>query len=721
VRRVTLVRRADGETVPFDEARVVDAVARALGAAGGADPRLASEIAAVVGLFLEKTFFDEVPSVRQVEDMVEKVLIETGHAQAAKAFILHRERRERLRDARSARDGFAEPTLFDPRALTVDDAAAGTSAPYSREAFARALAADGLLPRSDADEVAAVVEERLRRAGVSRAPVSLVRAVAEAELLARDAPVDLRRRAAASIAPDVLDAAMYRRASRGSGTDASPTPALAAQELGAMALRGRSLSDLLPADVARAHLDGDLHVHGLGLPGALFAASFSPDDVKRGAAPGAGTRGPEDAALTSRRLASATGRGSRVLAGSTTNAAAVLGAPLAFAPIFGGRPSDDVAEAAWQLLFETSVEPGARRLELDMTPDVPDSLADEPALGPTGAPLELPNGELSATATEFATALLKTHARGMGLPPRDLLPLPVVGVSERILSGAASRAALRQAAEIALTGERVVFPMLRDRGPSTGTSISRGRAAVAPGASACCAGRVTLNLPRAARRAGRGNVDGFLRECDRLVELAVAAHRARRELLALASAATGGPIAPLFQSARGRAPLYDLASASWSIAVTGLNEALVHVTGFELHEGDEAVTRAAKRIASYLAVHVKSAGMAAELATTFDADEDAAVARRFLVSDRRQAPEAMSTAFPQLASYAPGVSVRGDAPVDLLLRAEREERLHPCFSTATLVLPTSGRDAGGADGLVALLGKCLTAGAAIQVEFRVWS
>src|SRR5207245_1538292 len=80
VRRVTLVRRKDGETVPFDEARVVEAVERALAAAGSRDGRLAAEIAGVVGLFLEKTFYDEVPSVEQVEDMVEKVLLETGHA-----------------------------------------------------------------------------------------------------------------------------------------------------------------------------------------------------------------------------------------------------------------------------------------------------------------------------------------------------------------------------------------------------------------------------------------------------------------------------------------------------------------------------------------------------------------------------------------------------------------------------------------------------------------
>jgi len=714
VRRVTLVRRPDGETVPFDESRVVESVERALAAAGGADARLAAEIGAVVGLFLEKTFYDEIPSVRQVEEMVEKVLIETGHAQAAKAFILHRDRRARLLDARSARDGFAEPTLFDSRALAVDDAAAGTSAPYSREAFARVLAADSLLPRATADEVAAIVEEKLRRAGVSRAPLSLVRAVAESELLARDVPIDLRRRAAASLSPEVLDAAMFRRAPRGASAEASPTPAVAAQELGSMALRARSLSELLPSDVARAHLDGDLFVHGLGLPGALFSAAFSPDDVKRGAAPGAGTRGPEDAALTSRRLAAATGRGARVVAGSTTNAASVLGAPLAFAPLVAGAARDDFAEDAWHLVMETSSEPGARRLELETTPDVPDALADEPALGGGGAALELPNGELAGVATAFAAALLRMHARGMGLPPRDLLPVPVVGVSERNLAGAASRAVLRQAAEIALAGERVVFPMLRDRALLRGTSASRG-------VGGCCAGRVTLNLPRAARRAGRGNVDGFLKECDRLIDLAVAAHKTRRELVALASAATGGPIAPLFHAGRGRAAVCDLATATWSIGVTGLNEALVHLTGFELHEGDETVTRAAKRVASSLALHAKSAGLAVELSTTLDADEDASVARRFFASDRRQSPEATSRTFPSLAAYTAGVSVRGDAPVDLVLRAEREERLHAHLATATLVLPTSGRDAGGPDGLVALLGKCLTAGSAIQVEFRVWS
>jgi len=719
VRRVTLVRRPDGETVPFDESRIADAIERALAAAGGHDPLLAAEIAGVVALFLEKTFWDEVPSVAEVEDMVEKVLIETGHATAAKAFILHRERQSRLRAARAARDGYAEPTLFDPRAVVVDDTAAGTTAPYSREALARVLALDGLVPRPLADEVAAVVEEKLRRGGVSRVPGSLVRALAEAELLARDAPFELRRRSAATLPPETLEAALYRRGGRSGASET--TPALAAQELGAMALRSHALADLLPADVARSHLDGDLYVHGLGMPGALFAASFTPEDVKRGAAPGGGTRGAEDAALTARRLAAATGRSARVVAASATHTAGIAGAPLAFAALCVNRTPQDITEDAWQLVLETSADPGARRMELDMTPEVCDALADDAAVGGSGEALSVPNGELASIATAFAFSLLRAHARGAGLPPRELLPVPIVGVSDRSLSGERSRTALRQAAEIALAGDRVVFPMLRDRGVAAGTSVSRARDAASPArASQCCAGRVTLNLPRAARRAGRGNVEGFLRECDRLVDLAVAGHRARRDLLALSSAASGGPLAPLFRASRGRAALYDLGAATWSVAVTGLNEALQHLTGFELHEGDETCVRAAKRIASYLAVRVKAAGMSAELATTLDADEDAEPARRFLASDRRQDPERMSEAYPSGAAYTPGVAVRADAPVDVLLRINREEPLHAYLSTATLCLPIPHREAGGAEGLVALLGKCLHAGSAIQVEFRTW-
>ena len=122
MRPPTHVRKRDGRVVPFDEGRIADAIYRAALAAGGEDRFLAEELASLVTLFLAKVLPAAgragadpgaalpgmegagpgapeplIPSIEQVQDMVEKVLLETGHAGTAKAYILHRERRSRLR------------------------------------------------------------------------------------------------------------------------------------------------------------------------------------------------------------------------------------------------------------------------------------------------------------------------------------------------------------------------------------------------------------------------------------------------------------------------------------------------------------------------------------------------------------------------------------------------------------------------------------------------
>lgn len=720
MRRVALVRRRDGEVVPFDESFVLESVHRALLAAGREDRLLAGELASVVTLFLQKTFYDDVPTVEQVEEMVEKVLLETGHAAAARAFILHRERETRVRDAQSARSAAPGPTLFETGAVVVDDAARGTSGAFSREAIARVLASDGLVERSVADDVASAVEGRLRRAGVTRVPLALVRAIAEVEILDRRAEVEPRRRLSTLLDGADVAAAFGRR---GAG-EASHWPGAAASELGGLALRSHALSQLLSAEVARAHLDGRLHVHGLHAGAALFSVSMTPEHVKRGVAPGAGSRSAEDAGLSASRLSSGLGRSVRLLASAADGRVAVAGVGPAYAPLLVESSRESRDEEAWQLLFATAADGGDARLEIDLTPVVPDSVAETPALDGRGEPLTVAAGELSGVATAFAAAVLRVLARGAGLPPRELLAVPVVGVSERTLRGNGARDVVRLAAEAALRGDRVVFTLLRDAGAPLGTSSARApavassRAASALPATAC-AGRVTINLPRAARDAGRGNVEGFLRACDASIAQAIDAHRARREAMAHVATASGGALSPLFRARGGRDALLSLASANWSIGVTGMNEAILALTGFELHEGDDEVPRVAQRVVSYLALRVRSAGLEADLPTTLDADEDPVVARRFHDADLRADPDRVASTMPG-PSYTPGVGVRRDAPVDVLLRLEREEPLHAHLTTATLRLPLPVREAGGPEGVVALLGKCLRAGRAQQVEVLAW-
>ena len=195
---------------------------------------------------------------------------------------------------------------------------------------------------------------------------------------------------------------------------------------------------------------------------------------------------------------------------------------------------------------------------------------------------------------------------------------------------------------------------------------------------------------------------------------------ARRELLAQVAGASGGCLAPLLRGPRGRAPLYDLSQATWSFGITGLNEALQLLSGFELHDGDETVSRLARRIVSYLALRVKAAGAAADFHATLDADEDPETARRLFAADRVEAPAAMADLFPGRDAYTCGVQVREDAPVDLLARVEHEEPLHGHLAGGTLRVAIAAKDAGGPDGIVALLRKLLRAGSAVRVEVSTW-
>ncbi len=98
------MRKRDGKIVPFDKERITNAIFKAAKAVGGSDRIKAEELAGQVSLTLYERFFRKgsIPHVEEIQDLVEKVLIENGHAQVAKAYILYREQRRVARDLKKA-------------------------------------------------------------------------------------------------------------------------------------------------------------------------------------------------------------------------------------------------------------------------------------------------------------------------------------------------------------------------------------------------------------------------------------------------------------------------------------------------------------------------------------------------------------------------------------------------------------------------------------------
>ncbi|MBL4888500.1 MAG: response regulator SirA [Candidatus Lindowbacteria bacterium] len=92
--------KRDGSKVPFTTGRITNAIYRAAVAVGGRDRGVAESLTSQVIEHLNSTVDSKIPSVENVQDAIEKILIEDGHARTSKAFILYRDERNRKRSSR---------------------------------------------------------------------------------------------------------------------------------------------------------------------------------------------------------------------------------------------------------------------------------------------------------------------------------------------------------------------------------------------------------------------------------------------------------------------------------------------------------------------------------------------------------------------------------------------------------------------------------------------
>ena len=110
------IRKRDGRIVDFNSNKIEQVITKA---AQAVDQQVnAPELRDGVIKNLERMFKNDIPSVEDVQDMIERLLIERSQSQIAKAFILYRKKRQELREAKSAL-GVADDMKLSFRALQV--------------------------------------------------------------------------------------------------------------------------------------------------------------------------------------------------------------------------------------------------------------------------------------------------------------------------------------------------------------------------------------------------------------------------------------------------------------------------------------------------------------------------------------------------------------------------------------------------------------------------
>jgi ribonucleoside-diphosphate reductase alpha chain len=100
---ISKIRKRDGRVVNFEQSKISNAIYKALVANGKPDYPLAEKLAARVLQKIVQQGRDSagktaIPSVEDVQDMVESILIEEGQSETAKAYILYRHERRKVRD-----------------------------------------------------------------------------------------------------------------------------------------------------------------------------------------------------------------------------------------------------------------------------------------------------------------------------------------------------------------------------------------------------------------------------------------------------------------------------------------------------------------------------------------------------------------------------------------------------------------------------------------------
>ncbi len=679
----TVVKR-DGRRVPFEVGKIAGTIFRAAQAIGGEDHDRAEGLASGVAIYLAKTFGGDAPTVEQVSDAVENVLIEMGHAKTALAYARYRDKRSRMRRLRAGDTrAFLTDANGGPWEREALDALGGgpalvrtsheTLAEWDRQRIVSALITETGLEAEAAERIAEEVEEQIRAAGVKSLTAPLVRELVDAKLVERG--LEEYRRRHMRLGVPLYDAESLICTPNRDASDSMYDPAGTNRILAERVKKEFALTQVFSQEVADAHLRGDLHLHDLGLVDCLEQAVLSPECLTRFGLSSFGARGVSNPPSDINGLLGQMGKLAALLSRHFSRGVVWDAPNLHVAPFVKGSAPEAVQDAA-QHLVDACARPaggcgiGPEPPAIILPWTTPEYLTRREAIGPRGEGVGRDYGSFEHASQQIAQAVIDLCARHAadGLPSGRALP--VVPISEAFLRSPGSRGFLSRVAEAICHGCGIRFVLARQGEGDSGPRDWR----PAP----VTAHRVTVNLARLAYSAA--NEEALLTALERLVALAVRAHSEKESFIRrLFGLRDIGPLAVLATEREGM-PFVRLGEARYLVAFCGLNECVQSITGREMHVSEDALALGGRVMACVQAACQKCSereGTAFAVAET----DDSHVLRRLATLDLQQHPHeagnvVKSDAREQEVHYTGGIRLRLDSGISAMERVRIEGRLH---------------------------------------------
>ncbi len=716
---ITTIIKRDGHEAPFEKSKIAEAIFRAAQSIGGQDRDRADSLASGVTIYLMKQLKGRPPTVEQVHDAVEKVLIEMGHARTALAYARYRDRRGRVRQLHAGNirrllkelaeaEGALAPVTPPGEMSLFVRTSGGAVVTWDRARIVQALVRETDLDESVAGVIALDVEKQILAANVRTLTASLVRELVDAKLI--ELGLEEHRRRHARLGVPLYDAEQILCMPNSGPQRALLDPESTNDILAERVKREYALNRVFCQETGDAHLRGDIHLAHLGDIDRLHSIAASIEHVKMFGV--SEYRAPRTVDALLSQLAVFTGQ----LQNHFSEAVSWQALNFYLAPcVRDAEPATlrGVARTLIFLLSHLGQRPGRSTpdVRVGVNWDAPPSLSREEAIG-WGVTTGATYAACAGVARQLAWALLEVVADAPSDAAVQTSPRLDIRISHEFFRTPGHEEFLVLASRAAVAG-RAAF--LFDRNVLPERARER---PWQPWRTAVHA--VGLNMPRLAFDAGgEQGVESALEE---VLEVAVRAHREKVAFLGrLMALQDAGPLSVLTRLRDGK-PLVSLDETACLIYPVGLAGCVHAVSGSAIHESEHACAFAVRLVERLKTLCDRRSEREGIKILPVQLDDVRAAARfaEMDLADRPLQAKVLVEDDPsgQRVAYSPGAGVETHALVSPIERVRLEGRLHEWLEVMTPTVVRLPDSEVSAESLASFVRKAFfhTSSAGIVVE-----
>lgn len=613
--------------------------------------------------------------------------------------------------------------------LMVETPKEGLILEWDKEKIIKALITEADLPRREAEDIAFAVEEKVFSSGVKTISVSLIRELVDNELFERGYNKKLYRQESLGIPAYDLKQIIFSKTKENANVNIN-SPEAVNLAIAETILKQYALKYIFSKPVVNAHLKGQMHIHDLGYPVRVYCSAHSLDYLKKY---GLNLLNLSTSSAPPKHAMTLVGHLNTFLASMQAFYAGALGIGyinIFFAPLTINLNNSELKQIAQYLIFSCSQNAfsrGGQTLFIDFNVHlgVPSYLKEIPAIGPKGKyMLKKPNGQIEyldevprnehdqviqpskgriLTYGDFekeAQRVLKSFVdvwregdnkgRPFPFPKMDL------HINQDSFDDPQQLNLLKYACQLA--SEKGIPYFIFDRDEVTLSACCRLRTQVRdnyvinhPESMRFCGFQnVTINLPQAAYRAGKGNIDKLIKEIEQTIDLAMKAHLEKKSFIERIMSEPGMPLWQIGKIASDGRAYVDLnrEDTSYIIGMIGLNECVKFLTGKALHESEKAYKLGLKIISS---MYIKAKSLERKYKLNIKLEESPAesASLRLAKVDLKEFPyEASRMVRGDISKgeiyYTNSIHFAPDAPIDIIERIIGQGRFHNLIESGAI-------------------------------------